>query len=265
MTTMFLPDRGANGFSVTLFGECHVSLGDTYLNSVPFGFFRIAAYILLEGRGRPVLRRSLCRLIWSERDPVQANADIRQTLARVRRFQAEHGFRFLEADTTAVWLAKDGDVSCDLASFLDRMQAPEPTASVNLCELYTGELLGSLGSAGAGFEEWLSFQRPSLHDEFVDVVSRAILPDSRLTRQQRDFCARRLLRADPCHEGAYRALMRGAAESGHVSIVRHLFDDCTRKLMDELGVGPDEQTVRLFEALTRGSSNEGVKQTVRSQ
>ena len=125
-------------------------------------------------------------------------------------------------------------------------------------------LLGSLGSAGAGFEEWLSFQRPSLHDEFVDVVSRAIQPDSALTRQQRDFCARRLLRADPCHEGAYRALMRGAAESGHVSVVRHLFDDCTRKLMDELGVGPDEQTVRLFEALTKGGTNEGLKQTVRS-
>jgi len=240
-----------NHVSVSLFGECRVSIGGKYLSSVPLGFFRIAAYILLEGRDQPQLRRRIARLLWSERNSAQASADIRQTAARIRRFQDEHGLHFIAADATSFWLVEDGHVSCDLVDFLDQLDNPTAMAGPRLCELYDGELLGSLGSAGAGFEEWLSFQRSSVHDEFIDTVSKAILPDSGLTRHQRDFCARRLLRVDPCDEGAYRALMRGAAEGGQMSGVRHLFDECTHRLMDELGVGPDRQTVQLFESLSR--------------
>lgn len=251
MLTMLRTDNAATQVSISLFGDCHISMGGKYLRSIPFGFFRIASYILLEGRGQPVLRRSMGRILWSESDPAQASADIRQTVARIRRFQVQSGFRFIVADATTLWLVRDGHVFCDLIAFLDHLASPLPTAAVRLCELYNGELLGSLGSAGAAFEEWLSFQRPNLHDQFVTTVSRSILPNTGLTREQRDFCARRLLKVDPCHEGAYRALMRGAAESGQISAVRHLFEDCSRKLMDELGIRPDEQTVKLFDDLTK--------------
>jgi DNA-binding SARP family transcriptional activator len=250
---MFRADAEPNRVSIVLFGECHVSVAGRYLSGVPYGFFRIVAFLLLEGRGQPVARRRIGQLMWSESGPAQASADIRQTVARIRRFQDQHGFRFIAADASTLWLAEDAEISCDLVEFLTNLENTSPTASIQLCELYRGELLASLGSAGAGYEEWLSFQRPYIHDEFIDAVSKAILPDSGLTRQQRDFCARRLMKVDPSNEGAYRALMRGAAETGQISMVRHIFEDCTRKLMDELGVGPDEQTVQLFQELTRAS------------
>jgi DNA-binding SARP family transcriptional activator len=253
MLTMFQADKGVTQVSVSLFGECHVSVAGRYLSGVPFGFFRIIAYVLLEGRGQPVQRRGIGRLLWSESDPVQAGAAIRQTVARIRRFQAEHNFRFIGADATTVWL-EHGYINCDLVTFLDLLDVRSAEASVQLCGLYNGELLGSLGSAGAGFEEWLSFQRPNLHDEFVDAVSRALQPDSGLTQRQRDYCARRLLKVDPCHEGAYRALMRDAGLNGETLMVRRLFEECTRKLREDLGVGPDEQTVHLFQELTRARS-----------
>lgn len=249
MLTVFQADKAVTQVSVSLFGECHVSVAGRYLSGVPFGFFRIIAYVLLEGRRQPVQRRRMGRLLWSESDAAQANAAIRQTVARIRRFQSENGIRVIAADATSLWL-EDGGAACDLSAFLDRLEGREASDSVALCELYNGELLGSLGSAGADFEEWLSFQRPNLHDVFVEAVSRAIVPESGLTQQQRDFCARRLLKANSCHEGAYRALMRDAAAKGETSVVRHLFEECTRKLREEFGVGPDEQTVLLFQELT---------------
>ncbi|HEV7719019.1 MAG TPA: BTAD domain-containing putative transcriptional regulator [Arsenicitalea sp.] len=227
------------------------------LTSVPSGFYRVAAYILLAGRDRPVLRQRIGHLLWSESDPARAGADLRQVLARIRRYQAEHGFLFITATATTLSLSGDSNVFCDLAAFIEELRNPEVESSVRLCELYRGDLLESQASAGSEFEEWLFFQRSRLRDEFIDNISLAILPDSGLTAQERTFCARRLTEVDPCNEGAYRALMWGAAESGQLSKVRHLFDVCSRRLRDELGVDPDEETVELFLTLTHQSNSPG--------
>lgn len=240
----------AGGVSLQLLGECRVFTGDRQLSSVPFGFFHIAAYVLLEGRGQTVARRGIAQLLWSESGSAQANADIRQTIARIRRFQAEHSLNFLGADASVLWVTEGSDTHSDLAGLLAELDNPGRQSAVRLCELYGGDLLDTAGAGGDGFEEWLSFQRAQLHRAVADIVSRAISPAGDLTNRQRDFCARRLLTLDPCHEGAYRALMRGAAESGHISMVHSLFDDCTRRLSDDLGVGPEAETVRLFRELT---------------
>lgn len=243
--------------SVALLGECRVSIGGNYLKGVPAGFYRIAAYLLLKARDQPQFRRGVGGLLWSDKSSTQVSADIRQTVARIRRFQSDQGFGFITADTTTLWLAKDENVSCDMIDFLDLLDNPSPASAPRLCELYDGELLGSLGSAGVGYEDWLSFQRSTIDNELITAVSQAILPGSGLPRDQRDFCAYRLLRMDPCDELAYRALMLGAAEGGRTSAVQDLFDECRRKLSTELGVGPDRQTVQLYEELTKDRATTG--------
>lgn len=233
-----------------LLGECRISVGAKQLSSIPFGFFHIAAYVLLEGKGHSVARRRIAQLLWSENGSAQASADIRQTVARIRRFQREQGLDFIGADANVLWVNGDREVTSDLAGLLDELNNPEGPSAVRLCELYSGDLLDSAGAGGEGFEEWLSFQRAHLHRAVADTVSRAISPAGTLSSRQRDYCARRLLMLDPCHEGAYRALMRGAAESGHLSMVHALFEDCTRRLHEDLGVGPEAETVLLFQQLT---------------
>lgn len=235
--------------SIRLLGDCQVLLNGKHVTSVPRGFYAVAAYLLIEGSGHPMPRRSLGQMLWSENEASKANADVRQTVARIRRFQDKYGFRFIVADQSMLWITEDPDLSCDLSAMMKQLEDPSPTASVELCEIYGGDLLGWFGAAGPSFEEWLSFQRTNLHDDFIKAVSRAILPGTELTRPQRDRCARRLLKLDPCHEGAYRALMRGAAEMGEISLVRQLFEHCVQTLREDLGVTPDEETVRLFDQL----------------
>jgi len=97
---MFREDRNDEIRRVSLFffGDCHTSISGQYFSSVTGGLFRIAAYILLEGRGQPVTRRRVGQLLWSESSSDHAGAVIRQTVARIRRFQGEHQFRFVAAD-----------------------------------------------------------------------------------------------------------------------------------------------------------------------
>lgn len=252
------PFPGSDQISIRLLGECQVARGERYLAGIPFGFYRIGAYLLLEGRGRPALRWRIGRLIWSENDPARASTDLRQAIARIRRFQAAHGFFFLVSDPMRLSLAHDPRVHCDLQILLELLDSPDPTLNApTICALYDGRLLEVPGTAGLDFEEWLRFQRERLRDRVVGVLSNAIGPGGPLSPTERDVCARHLLSIDPCHEDAYRALMQMAADNGQTSVVRHLFDECTRRLREDLGVAPDEQTVQLYRQLTTQSGGVG--------
>ena len=245
---MYSIDEASAKISILTFGDCYVSSSGRVI-SYPLNFLRMLTYILLEGRGKPVLRRRIGNLIWSDNGSEQANADIRQTIARIRKFQEENGFQLLATDSHMAWLSLDQGIYFDLAEFVELVTDPTPKGWVRMCEIYNGDLLASVGSVGEGFEEWLAYQRSAMHHDFVSAISQAVLPDSPLSPHERHFCASRLLQVDPYHEGAHRALMYDAAASGQFSFVRQLFEECTSKLRNELNVEPDEETVRLYHQL----------------
>ena len=239
---------GTPKVSILTFGDCHVSADGRLLNP-PFNFLRLVVYILLEGRGKPVMRRRVGDLIWSDSGSEQASADIRQALVRIRRFQDENALQLLATDPHMAWLTLSENIYFDLAEFVELAANPTPKAWVRMCQIYNGELLTSLRTAGEGFEEWLSYQRSALRYDFISAISQSVLPDSALSAHDRHFCASRLLQVDPYHEGAHRALMYDAAANGQFSFLRQLYEDCSRKLRTELGVDPDDETVRLYHRL----------------
>lgn len=214
-----------------------------------FHLLRILAYLILEGRERPVSRRRIANLIWSDNASEQVNADIRQAVARIRRFQEEHNFRLLASDMNMVWLNPEPSVYTDLMEFRELIANPGPKSWIRLCEIYGGDLLGSHRPAGEGFEEWLDHQRTKLRFEYISAMSQAVLPTSQLTHQERHFCATRLLVEDPYHEGAHRTLMYEAALNGDFSFLQHLFEECSNVLRQELGVSPTEETVSFYKSL----------------
>jgi DNA-binding SARP family transcriptional activator len=238
----------ANKIRILTFGDCHV-LQSGRLITPPHNFLRIAAYVLLEGRGKPVLRRRIGDLIWSDNGSEQASADTRQAVSRIRRFQDDNDFRLLVTDPQMIWLNLDQSVYFDLADFVKLAATPGPKSWMRMCEIYDGDLLASLRAAGEGYEEWLSYQRTAMRHLFVSAISQAVLPDSPLSPHDRHLCASRLLQVDPYHEGAHRALMYDAAANGQFSFLRQIYEDCTRKLRSELGVDPDDETTRLYHRL----------------
>lgn len=245
---MYMAEGRAAQLSILTLGDCYIlSSGRTV--SHPINYFRILTYVLLEGRGKPVLRRRIGDLIWSDSGSEQASADSRQAIARIRRFQEDNGFELLVSDPQSVWLNADRRAYFDLAEFVQLIAKPTPAAWMRMCEIYNGDLLASLRTVGEGFEEWLAYQRSAIRHDFISTISQAVEPDSALSAQQRHYCASRLLQVDPYNEGAHRALMYDAAANGQYSVLRQLYEECTRRLRNELGVDPDEETVRLYNRL----------------
>ncbi|MGA9659652.1 MAG: hypothetical protein WBQ60_11195, partial [Asticcacaulis sp.] len=117
--------------SIHVLGECQVYSAEHMVNP-PFNFLRIITYLIIEGRGRPVGRRRFANLIWSDNSSQQANADIRQAIARIRRFQDEHKFQLLSIDASMTWLNPGQNVYMDLLEFLDLIANPSPQAWLRL-------------------------------------------------------------------------------------------------------------------------------------
>jgi DNA-binding SARP family transcriptional activator len=240
--------------SVFTFGNYYARAWGRIINP-PHYLLRILVYVLLEAQGKPVLRKRIRDLIWSENPSDKASSDIRQAVARLRKYQENNDFEVLSADAERVWVNVDPNIYIDLAEFMDLLANPQPKSCVRMCEIYHGELLDLPGNAGKGFEEWLAYRRTTLLRDFSMAVSRALEAPPALTPHERHFCASRLLQIDPCHEVAHRALMYDAAAKGQFSLVKQLFNAYSKQLHEELGVGPDHETVRLYQALTSRSPN----------
>lgn len=245
---MYVIDGRTAQVSIRVLGDCHVSSSGRLITP-PFSFLRILTFLLLEGHGKPVMRRRVGGLIWSDYGSEQASADIRQAVARIRRFQEDHHFQLLSADANMVWLNLDQNIYFDLAEFVDHIENPSPKAWLRLCEIYNGDLLESVRTAGEGFEEWLGYQRSALRYKFIGALSQAVLLDSGLNSHDRHLCASHLLQVDPYHEGAHRALLYDAASKGQFSLVRQLFEESSRRFRSELGVEHEEETVMLYRRL----------------
>lgn len=234
--------------TIRLLGDCNVFCSGKIVYPT-FHFLRILAYLVIEGRGQPISRRRIANLIWSEGASEQVSADVRQAVARIRRFQQDNDFQLLTSDANMVWLTREDHVYTDLIEFRDLIATPGPKAWVRLCEIYGGDLLGGHKPAGQGFEEWLDHHRTALRFDFINAISQAVLPTSLLTHQERHFCATRLLDQDHFHEGAHRALMYEAALNGDYTLLRHVYEECRDLLNRELGVNPTAETVAFYKSL----------------
>ena len=96
-------------------------------------------------------------------------------------------------------------------------------------ELYTGELLPDDRS-----EAWCEDRRRGLEDTYLRVLRGAAMWS-------------RLLEVDPSDEEAHRELMRAHLAAGNRQAAIRQFERLREVLREELGVGPDPQTVELYE------------------
>lgn len=244
MTEILGPVPEKNVILSTL-GVCSVEIHGGVATAIPSNLFRVAAYILLSGNNVTISRQRLAALIWSDADHEQAGVNLRQSLARIRRFQDEHHFRLLESSFTLVRLDPDG-VEWDLRGLLQALDDDDEAAIAEVCRLYSGDLLADLPDSGAEFEEWLSEQRVLLRERVINKLIGALDSLSNFSSQLRSHSARKLLTVDPGNECAFQFLMREAAEHGDYARLRQIYAKCERYLMNEFGVSSSHQTRSLY-------------------
>lgn len=168
---------------------------------------RAMVVILALAAPKPVFRLQLTALLWSQREKEQARASLRQAVHELQEILGAAWSRILRAERH--------HLSIDLKHVaVDALTAEaDPSAGrTGLLRLFQDGFLEDLSGLDPAFDDWLSKERR----RFLMIARQTgetLLRESQ-SREDTIGAARALLRVDPAHDRAWRALINGHIEGG---------------------------------------------------
>jgi DNA-binding SARP family transcriptional activator len=191
----------------------------------------------------PVSQSSLANLLWSQRNQIDARASLRQELEKLLMALAP-------AETEILHVTHDHLMLNHGAVWIDVEDVTNATpGNPGALSLLGSELLECMDGIDPAFDQWLSERRRELHERARNlaelVLRRQTEPHATI------LAAKRLLRIDSIHEGAWRALMREYASIGEHGMAAHAYDQCRRTMAACVNAAPSEETQQLLAAIRR--------------
>lgn len=241
---------------IALFGDFSLSYDEQRVTTLATPRLQsLFAYLVLH-RDIPQPRQHLAFLFWPDAHEAQARNNLRQVVHQLRHAlpAVEH---FLQVDASTLCWHPDAPFSLDVADFehaLDLANAAEVrgdqqalhAALEEADRLYRADLLPSC------YDEWIMPERERLRQRHLQALERLVrLLEARGDTGTAIDYARRLVRADPLAEVAYRSLMRLLALDGDRAGALRVYHTCVATLQRELGVEPDPATRAAYEQLLR--------------
>lgn len=232
-----------------------------------------ALLLYLAYRRQPQSRGHLAELFWYERAEEQALSNLRTLLTRMRPHlepylvisrdsvtfnPAQNYFldiRELQQELAAArqYYVRQGRLSGEMVARLEQA-----------LNLYRGEFLAGLHLAeSGGFEEWVSQERESLHQQVIEALQQVVSYYQNLENYTAaSETVVRLLELDPLREEAHRQRLLLLALSGQRSAALNHYKAYQRYLARELDIAPEAETTDLYERIRSGEigpdKNEGV-------
>ncbi len=211
----------------------------------------LLAYLALSP-GKAFPRDKLTALLWSDRSDDQARHSLRQTLTVIRNELGGSDPQPFITDGDRIGLnAEAFDV--DAVAFEQLIATDDHDDLVHACNLYRGDLLENASVRDEAFEDWLLLERQRLHGLALRAFERLLAHQEQTSASdQIANTAQRLLKLEPAHELAHRALMRLYADQGHREAALRQYQDCRAALKRELNAEPGPETEQLYRALLEG-------------
>jgi DNA-binding SARP family transcriptional activator len=244
--------------TIQLFGPFQV-----FLNGSPVQGFKtdkdrmLLAYLAVE-TARPTRREALAELLWPDRPQGAALANLRHTLAILRKALEDHCKEppCLLVSRQTIHLNPDADIRSDAARFLTLMKQglsfKLQTASLEAAvRYYTGEFLEGAAMTGCSdFEGWVLSQRQIFHQQAVSALRRLAdhYEEQHEIERALPFC-NRLAALEPWDESAHRQLMRLLAKNRQREAALAHYQTLERTLGMDLGTTPGLETATLYEQI----------------
>ncbi len=220
----------------------------------------LLAYLAVTSRSESHSRDALSTLLWPEYDQRRARSYLRHTLWLLKKALGQEWLEVsrehVSFNHTKTWL--------DVVEFQKQLTAATTHGHLadevcinclapltEVVALYRGDFLAGFTLPDApDFDEWQLFQTESLRQASAIALERL----TRLYSAQGEYelairYARRWLALDPLHEPAHRRLMQLYAWTGQQATALRQYQECVRRLDEELGVSPEEETTALYEAI----------------
>ncbi|GLZ29352.1 hypothetical protein Lesp02_15420 [Lentzea sp. NBRC 105346] len=197
--------------------------------------------------GHRLHREQVMDLLWPDLPAEAAGANLRKAVHYARRALGSPEAIDVEGHVLVLW--PNGVVDCDLERFDRAADAALASGDARACAaaaaLYGGDVLPD-----DRYEWWAEERR-----------AKARTRHTALLRAAGDWT--RLLELDETDEEAHRALMRRHLAAGRRREALRQFEQLREALRERIGVGPDAETVALYEtALAEGAEPPSAEQTV---
>jgi LuxR family transcriptional regulator, maltose regulon positive regulatory protein len=218
----------------------------------------LLAYLSLTPKPNP--REVLSTLFWPEFDQVHALANLRRALGSLTRtlppgiLEANREFiRWTEPPLVEVDVSDFRSGTAEVRSHSHDVAPCSACLDVlqHLVDLYRGDFLEGLNLPDcSSFDEWQYFLREELNREYAWVLEHLV----KGWVVHGDFekaatAARRWVNLDRLDTSARLALVDIYARSGHGSLAQRQYEEFSRVMEDELGLGPDEACQESFQNL----------------
>jgi DNA-binding SARP family transcriptional activator len=201
-------------------------------------------------------REALAEMLWPERAPGVALADLRHALANLRKVIADPSAQppFLLISQTTLKFNLASDATIDIVEFATLLKHGNMATSVN-CEaalaLLRGPFLdGFRLTDSPQFEEWMVVTSEQIAQSARQASARlADACEARGDYVQAAVWTRWQLAREPWNEEVHQRLIRQLARSGQRSVALHQYEICRRMLANELGIEPQPATKTLVAAI----------------
>lgn len=242
-----------NNLSFSLLGSFQAAL-----NENPITQFRtksvqaLLIYLVCEAE-RPHQREVLMELLWPEMPQTSAQANMRQTLYRLRKLIPEvkgrnrNAVPFLVTTRQTIQINPDADYFLDVIAFIKS----EPSQAISL---YRGDFLADFYLPDSEpFEEWVGSRRAAYRRRVLEMMEGETAVHLQNTNYDEAIqLAQRQLEIDNLRENSHRQLMEAWARNGRRQEALTHYDNLRQLLQDELAIEPEPETITLIEAIRAG-------------
>lgn len=254
------------GVAVQMLGGFRVTQGEQVLRDEEWKTVRVKSLFkyLVINADRWVPRDEILEAIWPDKDSHDALNNFNVALHALRRLLEPDLARgadsqYIRSQSGSYRFSPSGGYVVDVEEFeslcrqaeaLDSSgHSTESIASYRAAaEKYAGDLLPE-----DVYEAWAAPRRETLKESFIRVLLRlASLLLERNLLAEAAARARQAIRVDPWREDAHRLLMTALARAGQRAKALQHYYSIEEAFSAEFGVGPEEETIRLFERISQG-------------
>ncbi len=241
-----------------LFGRAQATLEDSPIQIGSRKALALLVYLAVQGGTQQ--RDTLAGLLWPEQGQTQALANLRQALYTLKR---SIPMDLVKGDRQALGVARD-DLWIDVWEFdsliagpshaaADAASTDDPVRLEHAAELHQDDfMLGFTLRDCPDFDEWQSLKAEEYRQKLKAALRTLIARYTDEQRLERAIeHARRLHQLDPYDQAEHRRLMLLQALTDHPAAAIKQHAAFVRRLEDELGVVPDDETTELYEAIKR--------------
>jgi DNA-binding SARP family transcriptional activator/TolB-like protein len=204
----------------------------------------LLAYLAVHaGQRHP--RDKLAGFLWGDHSDVQARANLRKAISRLRQALPGPARGLVDLDAGGL-MVPVGALPVDVARFETLALEGTPESLEGAARLHRGPFLEGIGECGESFDEWLMAERQRLDETLRQVLGRLL--DHYLATGAVDRAiqiALRVLALDPLEEAVHRTLMRLYLQQDRLGAALEQYQRCRELLARELGVEPSPDTEAL--------------------